>query len=439
MQETLNRIRKVRTDRDCDQLHTPDNVPKAISIEANLLKDASKILKANIIRKKQLGIGFNIFTTLNIERNEVFTHSNMIYALLNPKNDHGMDDVYLKLFLKEIGVPKTFLNYVWDVEREWIFEKGRIDFFLKCEKMCIAIEMKIDAGDQDQQLLRYEEYTKLVSQKYLIYYLTLDGKYPSEQSARGINKTYLKCISFEIHILNWLNACLEATNEGMAVYSFIKQYLYLVDKLVGEENMIEDMKKIIKNADDLKAAITIANGLSEVKTEVLVNFMDELYNSFISKKVKPNEYSREDAELYYQGSYEPKQIFKIKEYTISGGEKVYFAMGIVIEYSMYYYFAFMEEHEDGLLYCINREEFQKKHNKIFNECNEALINVFGSIRRKASGSLLWEYIMDSNGHEYDFKHFSDNCAELKDTYIEEAKRIGNMMIGLKKAVESQYD
>lgn len=408
-----------------------------LCIEADLLEEASKILKENIKRKKQLGNGFNIFTTLNEERSEVFTHSNMIYALLNPKNDHGMNDAYLKLFLKEIGISEAFLKYAWDVEREWVFEKGRIDFFLKCEKMSIAIEMKIDADDQEQQLLRYEEYTKSVCKQYLIYYLTLDGKYPSEQSARGVNKRYLKCISFGVHILNWLRACLEVTDEGGAAYSFIKQYLYLVDKLVGEEKMIDDMKKVIKNSDDLRAAITISNGLNEIKTEVLVNFMNELYNSFVSEKVKPNEYDRESAELYYQGSYLPEQIFKIKEYVISGGKKVYFAMGVAIESSLYYYFAFVEEHEDGLLYCINREEFQKQHSKLFDECNDALVNVFGPIRRKASGSLLWEYILDSNGYAYDFKHFSDNCIELKDTYIEEAKRIANMMLNLKKAVESK--
>lgn len=40
--------------------------------------------------------------------------------------------------------------------------------------------------------------------------------------------------------------------------------------------MEEAMKSPIKNADDLMAAITIANSLNEIKTEVLVNFMDEL-------------------------------------------------------------------------------------------------------------------------------------------------------------------
>lgn len=409
---------------------------KSLVKETNLLKEVSKLIKANDIKKKQSGIMFNIFTTLNSERDEVFTHSNMIYALLNHKNEHGMDDIYLKLFLKEIGIPKTFLNLTWNVEREWIFENGRIDFFLKCKKMCISIEMKIDADDQKKQLFRYEEYSKQINQNYLVVYLTLDGKYPSEQSVEGINIKNFKCISFKVHILNWLLTCLNETKADMSAHSFIKQYLYLINKLVGEENMEEDMKNLIKSSDDLKAAIAIANGISEVKTEVLVNFMDELNKSFIAKKVKPSKYNRDEAESYYKGSYIPELVFNLKEYTIASGKKIYFGMGVAIDYSLYYYFAFMEKHEDGLLYCINKEEFENKHNEIFNECNNGLINVLGPIRRKASGSLLWEYIIDCNGHKYDFKHFSDNCAELKETYIEEAERISNMIINLKKAVEN---
>ena len=405
--------------------------------KVELIKEAGKIIKANHIIKKQYDIGFNIFSTLNVERDEVFTHSNMIYALLNHRGNHGMDDIYLKQFLKEIGIPKAFFNYSWDVEREWVFENGRIDFFLKCKKICIAIEMKIDAEDQEKQLFRYEEYSKSVSEKYFIYYLTLDGKYPSEQSIEGMDKRYLKCISFKVHILNWLKACLAETNKDMTAYSFIKQYLYLIEKLVGEEKMSEDMKNIIKNAYDLKSAITIANGLNEVKTEVLLNFMDELHKSFISKKVKPIEYNREEAESYYQGSYEPGVVLKIKEYTLAGGKKVDFSICIAVEYSLYYYFAFMEKHEDVFYYCMNREEFQKKHNKTFNECNEALVTILGPIKRKGSGSLLYEYILDSNGRNYDFKHFSDNCVELKDSYVKEAKKIADMIIDLKKAVENQ--
>lgn len=37
MKETIDRIRKFRTDREWDQFHTPENLAKAISIEAGEL------------------------------------------------------------------------------------------------------------------------------------------------------------------------------------------------------------------------------------------------------------------------------------------------------------------------------------------------------------------------------------------------------------------
>lgn len=46
----------------------------------NLLQEAKAIIKNNYEAKKNCGGDFNIFSVLNIERDEVFTHSNMIYS-----------------------------------------------------------------------------------------------------------------------------------------------------------------------------------------------------------------------------------------------------------------------------------------------------------------------------------------------------------------------
>jgi len=54
------------------------------------------------------GGDFNLFSVLNIERDEVFTHSNMIYSFLNSESGHLMGDKYLKLFLEIVlGINKT--------------------------------------------------------------------------------------------------------------------------------------------------------------------------------------------------------------------------------------------------------------------------------------------------------------------------------------------
>ena len=52
---------------------------------------------------------FNIFSILNVDRDEVHTHSAMLSELLNPKGSHGQGDAFLKLFLKDV-VHKEDLN-----------------------------------------------------------------------------------------------------------------------------------------------------------------------------------------------------------------------------------------------------------------------------------------------------------------------------------------
>ncbi|MGL6052212.1 MAG: PD-(D/E)XK nuclease family protein [Aeromonas salmonicida] len=59
-----------------------------LQIESLLDSVHSKIVeheKASI----QNGVNFNLFSILNIERDEVGTHSRFIYELLNPKGAHN--------------------------------------------------------------------------------------------------------------------------------------------------------------------------------------------------------------------------------------------------------------------------------------------------------------------------------------------------------------
>ena len=115
--------------------------------------------------------------------------------------------------------------------------------------MCIAIEMKIDARDQDKQLIRYEQYAKKKAGAYRVCYLTLRGSSPSEQSAQGLNEENFRNLSFSGHILRWLMACLEETPVSSSAYSFIQQYQKLIKKMTGEESMSEQISALIQGAD----------------------------------------------------------------------------------------------------------------------------------------------------------------------------------------------
>ena len=248
-----------------------------------LLNEVKDYIRNSDYMKYKRNYATNIFCLLDIERNEVGTHSKMIHALLNPHIGHGMSDTFLKLFLKNIGLDQDKIDMKWKVEREFSFEYGRIDFLIKNSKMCIAVEMKIDAGDQLRQLKRYEEYAKSACKEYAVYYLTIDGKDPSQQSIDGIDSTFFHKLSFKKNIKSWLSDCLEATSQNAQVYSFIKQYSDLVEKIVVEENMMNTIKELINNSETLQSAIVISKALNEIKTDVLMNFMNAMNCCFEQK------------------------------------------------------------------------------------------------------------------------------------------------------------
>ena len=74
--------------------------------------------------------------------------------------------------------------------------------------------MKIFAGDLKEQCFDYYDYVKNKkngnSNNTILYYLTLDGHEPSQESLNGLRLGQYQCISFEKDITAWLDACIGA-------------------------------------------------------------------------------------------------------------------------------------------------------------------------------------------------------------------------------------
>ena len=135
--------------------------------------------------QKHRGDKFNIFSILKMERLEVKTHSSFLYELINPNGTHYQGDKYLRIFIDKVLEIDDFDFENVKVERETFTNTSRrIDFTIENKDYYIAIEMKIDATDQDNQLSDYFEYAKKQDKKFFkIYYLTLDGRDADEKSA----------------------------------------------------------------------------------------------------------------------------------------------------------------------------------------------------------------------------------------------------------------
>ena len=235
---------------------------------------------------------YNVFEVLKIERKEVGLHSRFIYNLLDPEASHKKSSIFLKLFLKEVlGYQAEQLEDFdvddYDVQREVDTGNGRVDFIIYDFKNKIAhiIEMKIDAVDQEKQLKRYNGYAlKKFGGHYKIYYLTLDEKEASEQSAGEIEYTQ---VSFKNHIIKWLEEGLKYLENIPAFESSVKQYLDTIKNItnsIGSNDLKNDYLKCLVND---KEVIKYAEALLE-QGKILKNKVLDDLNKEICEELRKN-------------------------------------------------------------------------------------------------------------------------------------------------------
>ena len=134
---------------------------------------------------------FNLFDILKITRTEI-RHSNVLAWLLNPNENHGLGDSFLRAVVQEMAVNdengkydvfRTLLLdfYSFNVYREW----KNIDILLVSdeEKFIIAIENKIGSAEHDNQLWRYRNALAEDYHGYekMFIFLTPEGDDPSDR------------------------------------------------------------------------------------------------------------------------------------------------------------------------------------------------------------------------------------------------------------------
>lgn len=155
---------------------------------------------------------------------------------------------------------------------------GRMDILIESEdhRQAIIIENKIYAGDQDKQLLRYNNYAKDESfESFKLLYLTLDGHKASDESTGGEIFNYKK-ISYGNEILRWLSACQQVTFDKPLVRETISQYITLIKQLTNQ-NMDNEKEAIVtaatKDKDTLRSALKIADSKSEIQNMAIKNLL----------------------------------------------------------------------------------------------------------------------------------------------------------------------
>jgi len=271
------------------------------------------------------GADYNIFNVLKLQRDEVRLHSRFIGDLLNPKGKHGLGDVFLELFIRQLvnAMPANILNEKYKLEKsepitdeelknilnipksKVIIEQyiglvktdegGRIDLVITDGNKTIVIENKIYAEDQEQQLIRY--YNKYPNA--LMIYLTLDGKeatpisVTSKENDENDKKIILDAdvdyirMSYEENIINWLEECLTHTTQYPFLRESTSQYLNIVKQLTGQamnKKMDNEIKNaIIESPESYKTAELISKNLNNARSAILGKF-----RSLLEEKVCAN-------------------------------------------------------------------------------------------------------------------------------------------------------
>jgi hypothetical protein len=225
-----------------------------------------------------------------MERKEVETHSFFIYELLNPKGSHNQNKIFLDLFLKNVLNLENYGETTNKaVKREDPTYYGRrIDFTIETSKYLIAIEMKIDADDEDEQLVDYLVEMEDRAKKFnkgkqpKLYYLTLTGSTASKKSLnskeRKISDEEYKCISFSHHILKWVELCIKESAEKAVVRELLFQYKILLEKMTNQDKGLKmDTIRIIgENKENFIAAYEIHKSFEDMATKIEMDFWEKL-------------------------------------------------------------------------------------------------------------------------------------------------------------------
>ena len=392
---------------------------------------------------------FNLLSIIEKDRDEAHIHSKIIYNLLSQNWGKKDKETFLTLFLKEIGIEdENIYDKNWEVTREKAFDldtiKGRLDFEIKSKDCIYIIEMKIDAGDQPEQLIRYQKFAKEQHKKYKIFYLTLDGHNASkksigeEENLEENEKVEYINISFQGEILNWLENCLKLVEGKENKSACISQYIASINKILGEKDTkIKD--NILKSTEDIKTAITIYEKLNDKLQKVLKNFFEEL-----NKKLK-NKLKDITSKPIYNESY----IKDYYNYTLDKIPQDYPGLYIVLDEnksnnSNYYKFVLKLELAPELIGCLGFiksdedvketipfvyfSQVKKNSSGLYNKCIKGIKNLELEDKLIENNKAYWCYIKNSKGEIINFKDISlSNKALLslmdEETLKEEVKNI----------------
>lgn len=231
----------------------------------------------------------NIFSVLEVVRKEVPYCRVLLYLIKN--NWNSFKEKVLDGCCGNEELTWFELEHRCDSPCEYYNKEGRIDILLKTENHIVVIEVKINADDQEHQLLRYKkeienEYKEAKKTPNIhIIYLTVDGRDAFENSLQckkckmhcSIDAKDYKRISFNQTIYNWLADLISDYDEN----SIAKQFLEVLElEKVNNEKYLEILRK---SADYPMMVYNLKEMLPFLFTEIREEFFEKLKSELIKE------------------------------------------------------------------------------------------------------------------------------------------------------------
>ena len=198
---------------------------------------------------------YNVFSVMkNMMASEVKLHSPFLADLFNVHGEHKQGDLFYRELVSLLSLPIEVYQpedkYWFDVRTEVASGTGGIDILISykngAKSFAIAIENKIYAGDQKEQLERYHNYLRAeYGRQFVLVYLTPEGREPTEHSASKdfLNKHNIEYSAFnessayKIPLLSYRNHIVRLLQKTVPkikaahVRSIVEQYLAVCQEI----------------------------------------------------------------------------------------------------------------------------------------------------------------------------------------------------------------
>ena len=305
---------------------TPDSGAASRS-HMDMLEAASDWCATERRSRTRKGERFNPFTAITSLHDET-RHSRVLATLLDPAGSHGQRALFLKLFLRELGLTDAEFapgdQGAWRIKTEVTLNHGgRIDILVEGPGWVIGIENKVGAEESWGQLTGYAQAlskraasrsARSSDTRSALVFLTPRGREPYEgrehlrqQGPDSIVTCSYATLSDEVPSLEgWLNQALDVIDSSPPVEHFLTQYrdltAYLGGKPMSTNESRQLAQKLFTNSQRFATASEIAHAFLEHCVELQLWFWQELGQQLGDRVVYTDNLDRHSVREYLMGS-----------------------------------------------------------------------------------------------------------------------------------------